>query len=154
MRQRIMLDSPRSAPAHMNKSTKPFPDTDTAKDPEKESLYDLSGGQSSFDMQESQSPENPSEKAHNKGSTLKVNSGFGVLRYALHLRFLCCASKKGLKVMRRCKSDLLSAPDEQPNLDRRFYLYSNLKVVFPQRHTDSDEGKVKEDISLSGCPIL
>ncbi|KAK9117639.1 hypothetical protein Sjap_016586 [Stephania japonica] len=72
------------------------------------------------------------------------NSAGGVLRYALHLRFLCRSLKKSSKSVQRCKSDPLSAP-ETNNLntegDRRFYLYNDLRVVFPQRHSDSDEGK-------------
>ena len=73
----------------------------------------------------------------------KANSG--ALRYALHLRFLCPSSRKCLKSMQRCVSDPFSVP-ERSNLDiepeRRFYLYNDLRVVFPQRHSDSDEGKV------------
>ncbi|GAB2273072.1 hypothetical protein Dimus_007879 [Dionaea muscipula] len=62
--------------------------------------------------------------------------GNGVLRYALHLWFLCPHHKKASRSsFQRCKSD----PWEG---ERRFYLYNDLKVVFPQRHSDSDEGKV------------
>ncbi|GAB2289359.1 hypothetical protein Dimus_023665 [Dionaea muscipula] len=76
--------------------------------------------------------------------------GNGVLRYALHLRFLCPHHKKASRSsFRRCKSDPLSAPpaaddiiDAKGGGERRFYLYNDLKVVFPQRHSDSDEGKL------------
>lgn len=77
----------------------------------------------------------------------KVNQVPGVrgsLRYALHLRFFCQFSKK-FKSLRRCNSDPSSAPAGKINCNdgpRRFYLYNDLKVVFPQRHSDSDEGKV------------
>lgn len=57
----------------------------------------------------------------------------GVLRYALHLKFVCPSRKKSSKLGRKKSLD-----DEE----RRFYLYNDLRVVFPQRHTDSDEGKV------------
>lgn len=57
----------------------------------------------------------------------------GVLRYALHLKFLCPVRKKASKIGQK-----KSLNDEE----RRFYLYNDLRVVFPQRHTDSDEGKV------------
>ncbi|KAF8087640.1 hypothetical protein N665_0573s0013 [Sinapis alba] len=57
----------------------------------------------------------------------------GVLRYALHLKFLCPLRKKSSKISQKKSSD-----DEE----RRFYLYNDLRVVFPQRHTDSDEGKL------------
>lgn len=67
------------------------------------------------------------------------------LRYALHLRFICPSPKKGSRSVQRCKSDPLSAP-QRTSLDvegeRRFYLYNDLRVVFPQRHSDADEGKV------------
>lgn len=81
-------------------------------------------------------------------SPSKVNenaTGAGVLRYALHLRFLCPFPKKYSRSVQRCKSNPLSAPVENKmdiEGDRRFYLYSNMRVVFPQRHSDADEGKV------------
>ncbi|XP_077229844.1 uncharacterized protein LOC143862661 [Tasmannia lanceolata] len=81
-------------------------------------------------------------------SSSKVNentTGAGVLRYALHLRFLCPSPKKCSRSMQRCKSDPLSEPHGN-NLttegERRFYLYNDLRVVFPQRHSDADEGKL------------
>ncbi|EOA16235.1 hypothetical protein CARUB_v10004376mg [Capsella rubella] len=60
----------------------------------------------------------------------------GVLRYALHLKFICPSRKKASKSGQK-KS--LVAADER---ERRFYLYNDMRVVFPQRHTDSDEGKL------------
>ncbi|XP_076882289.1 uncharacterized protein LOC143530707 [Bidens hawaiensis] len=69
----------------------------------------------------------------------------GVLRYALHLRFLCPSLKKSSKTVQRCKSDPLCVPEKNPkNLgdERRFYLYNDMRVVFPQRHSDADEGKL------------
>lgn len=60
----------------------------------------------------------------------------GVLRYALHLKFICPLRKKATKLGQ--KKSLDAAEDGE----RRFYLYNDLRVVFPQRHTDSDEGKV------------
>ncbi|KAF6137967.1 hypothetical protein GIB67_041840 [Kingdonia uniflora] len=83
-------------------------------------------------------------------SSSKVNetAGAGVLRYALHLRFLCSSHKKSSRSVQRCKSDPLSVPQTN-NLDiegeRRFYLYNDLRVVFPQRHSDADEGKLNVD---------
>ncbi|KAI7752323.1 hypothetical protein M8C21_014810, partial [Ambrosia artemisiifolia] len=69
----------------------------------------------------------------------------GVLRYALHLRFLCPALKKSSKTVQRCKSDPLSVPEKNSKnlgVERRFYLYNDMRVVFPQRHSDADEGKL------------
>ena len=84
-------------------------------------------------------------------SSSKINdsSGGGVLRYALHLRFLCPSSKKSSKSMLRCKSDPSSAPYNSNTVaeeERRFYIYNDLRVVFPQRHSDSDEGEVRKPI--------
>ncbi|KAK4781421.1 hypothetical protein SAY86_015523 [Trapa natans] len=65
---------------------------------------------------------------------LKANdniAGVGALRYALHLRFLCPFPKKGSKFK------------DSKGVGRRFYLYNDLRVVFPQRHSDADEGKLK-----------
>ncbi|KAF9607344.1 hypothetical protein IFM89_033932 [Coptis chinensis] len=87
----------------------------------------------------------------------KVNentSGAGVLRYALHLRFLCPSRRKMSRSTQRCRSDSLST-SQMNNLDidgeRRFYLYNDLRVVFPQRHSDADEGKV-EWLTDMGAP--
>lgn len=81
-------------------------------------------------------------------SPSKVNTnvtGSGVLRYALHLRFVCPHSKKNSKNGSKSKSGPSSLPSSN-NIDslgdRRFYLYNDMRVVFPQRHSDSDEGKV------------
>ena len=71
-------------------------------------------------------------------------SGGGVLRYALHARFVCPLPKKNSRSLQRCKSDPSYAPTRNDDIDgeRRFYLYNDLRVVFPQRHSDADEGKV------------
>ncbi|VFQ77748.1 unnamed protein product [Cuscuta campestris] len=72
-------------------------------------------------------------------------TGSGVLRYALHIRFLCPYLKKSSKTFQRCKSDPSYVPTKsQTDIEggRRFYLYNDMKVVFPQRHSDADEGKV------------
>lgn len=72
-------------------------------------------------------------------------SGSGVLRYALHLRFLCPPVKKYSDSVQGCRSDPLNSPRDNIQVneqERRFYLYNDMRVVFPQRHTDSDEGKV------------
>ncbi|XP_055825269.1 uncharacterized protein LOC129893873 [Solanum dulcamara] len=68
-------------------------------------------------------------------STSKVNestANSSVLRYALHLWFLCPCPKKSTKSGIQCKDDQ----------GRRFYLYNDMRVVFPQRHSDADEGKL------------
>ncbi|KAF8378050.1 hypothetical protein HHK36_029384 [Tetracentron sinense] len=91
-------------------------------------------------------------------SSSKVNentTSAGVLRYALHLRFLCPSAKKCSRSVQRCKSDPLSAPLGN-NLDirgeRHFYLYNDLRVVFPQRHSDADEGKLHVDYHFPADP--
>ncbi|XP_030439636.2 uncharacterized protein LOC115661524 isoform X2 [Syzygium oleosum] len=90
-------------------------------------------------------------------SSSKVNQVPGVrgsLRYALHLRFFCPFSKK-FRSVRRCNSDPSSAPAGENNCNdgpRRFYLYNDLKVVFPQRHSDSDEGKLHVEYHFPSDP--
>ncbi|KAJ6889003.1 hypothetical protein NC652_029946 [Populus alba x Populus x berolinensis] len=96
------------------------------------------------------SPPNTSHLCISKSvnSPSKVNentTGAGVLRYALQLQFMCPLPKKSSRSLQRCKSDPSSVPAANKmdiESDRRFYLYSNMRVVFPQRHSDSDEGKV------------
>ncbi|XP_074275175.1 uncharacterized protein LOC141599147 [Silene latifolia] len=74
---------------------------------------------------------------------VKHSSSCGALRYALHLRFLCPPPKKSSKSVQRCKSNTLSPTNNGSGIeqDRRIYLYNDMRVVFPQRHADSDEGK-------------
>lgn len=70
----------------------------------------------------------------------KVNgstASAGSLRYALHLHFLCPPPKKASKQVQMCRQSRVNSEGE-----RRFYLYNDLKVVFPQRHLDADEGKL------------
>ncbi|EOY02890.1 Uncharacterized protein TCM_017290 [Theobroma cacao] len=87
------------------------------------------------------------DRKHSHGCA-KINentNGAGSLRYALHLRFLCPSPKKCSKSFQRCKSDPGSVPQKvgsDKDGDRRFYLYNDLRVVFPQRHSDADEGKL------------
>nr|XP_043614910.1 uncharacterized protein LOC122586942 [Erigeron canadensis] len=79
----------------------------------------------------------------------------GVLRYALHLRFLCPFSKKKSRMVQRCKSDPPSVPEEiSKNIggERRFYLYNDMRVVFPQRHSDADEGKLHAEYHYPSDP--
>lgn len=80
--------------------------------------------------------------------TSKVNestANSSVLRYALHLWFLCPYPKKSAKSGIQCKDDQAS-PTARNGMDveggRRFYLYNDMRVVFPQRHSDADEGKL------------
>lgn len=90
-------------------------------------------------------------------SPSKVNdtTGSGFLRYALHLRFSCPFPKKNSRTVQRTKSDPFSAP-ERNNInvegDRRFYLYNDMRVVFPQRHSDSDEGKLQVEYHFPSNP--
>ncbi|CAI9763111.1 unnamed protein product [Fraxinus pennsylvanica] len=88
-------------------------------------------------------------------SCSKVNrnaTAVGALRYALHLRFVCPFPKKSSRSVQR--SDPLSAKESRiDNVgERRFYLYNDLKVVFPQRHSDADEGKLKVEYHFPEDP--
>lgn len=83
------------------------------------------------------------------------NSGAGALRYALHLRFLCPSPKKKSHLVQRCKSDPFFVPQNtslDKEVDRRFYLYNDLRVVFPQRHSDADEGKLNVEYHFPEDP--
>ncbi|KAL0331822.1 UNVERIFIED_CONTAM: hypothetical protein Scaly_2083700 [Sesamum calycinum] len=71
-------------------------------------------------------------------------TGVGALRYALHLRFLCPFPKK------RSMSASRSRTDSEGK--RRFFLYDDLRVVFPQRHSDADEGKLNVEYHFPEDP--
>lgn len=86
------------------------------------------------------------ESGKSLDSCSKVNencNSAGPLRYALHLRFICPFPKRTNKSVQKCRYNSLP---EKAGLDmegeRRFYLYNDMRVVFPQRHSDADEGKV------------
>lgn len=95
--------------------------------------------------------EGPQSKVSGNGTSV------GALRYALHLRFICPSHKK----YSRCKSGSLSGPQRSivdNDGERLFYLYNDLRVVFPQRHLDADEGKVRRsnlvyNVALHKCTI-
>ncbi|XP_047310220.1 uncharacterized protein LOC124913838 [Impatiens glandulifera] len=72
-----------------------------------------------------------------------------VLRYALHLRFLCLNSKKCSRAMMKCKAGTGKVGNE---VDRRFYMYNDMRVAFPQRHSDADGGKLKVEYDFPSDP--
>ncbi|KAL6845935.1 hypothetical protein ACP4OV_023383 [Aristida adscensionis] len=89
--------------------------------------------------------------------SFKANDGSagGVLRYALHLRFLSPFSKKSSRSKQHYKSDLSSEPyrhTAETQGERRFYLYNDIRVVFPQRHSDSDEGELRVEHDFPADP--
>ncbi|XP_057767575.1 uncharacterized protein LOC130987890 [Salvia miltiorrhiza] len=85
----------------------------------------------------------------------KNTTGSSVLRYALHLRFVCPHAKKNSKHCTKSKSGPSSLPSNN-NMDsqeeRRFYLSNEMRVVFPQRHSDSDEGKLQVEYDYPSNP--
>lgn len=98
------------------------------------------------------------ETLKNSHGCSKVNdstTGAGVLRYALHLRFICPFPKKGSRSVQKCESDPLSVPQNKSldmEAERKFYLYNDLRVVFPQRHSDADEGKLNVEYHFPEDP--
>ena len=85
-----------------------------------------------------------SGKSSNSCSKINENSSsVGPLRYALHLRFICPFPKKTNRSVQKCRYNSLPEKDGlDMDGERKFYLCNDLRVVFPQRHTDADEGKV------------
>ncbi|KAH1204952.1 hypothetical protein GmHk_16G045778 [Glycine max] len=95
-----------------------------------------------------------SGKPLNSCSKVKDNSSSGgPLRYALHLRFICPFPKKTNRSTQKSKNNSLQ---ENSGLDmegeRRFYLCNDLRVVFPQRHSDADEGKLNVEYHFPEDP--
>ncbi|KAK3017997.1 hypothetical protein RJ639_004373 [Escallonia herrerae] len=86
-------------------------------------------------------------------SKVNVNAAAsGVLRYALHLRFLCPFPKKNSRTVQRCKSNPSSLPNSNIEVERRFYLCDDMRVVFPQRHSDADEGTLHVEYHFPSDP--
>ncbi|CAJ2641282.1 unnamed protein product [Trifolium pratense] len=98
------------------------------------------------------------EEKFQNGNSSKINDNSinnCVMLYALHLRFMCTLPKKRSRSVPTHKSDPLSS--EARNLmdseqERSFYLYDDMRVVFPQRHSDSDEGKLHVDYHFPSNP--
>ncbi|KAI7746406.1 hypothetical protein M8C21_033636 [Ambrosia artemisiifolia] len=86
-----------------------------------------------------------SSKYRSVSSKINGNSAIvGALRYALHLRFLC-PHRKCSRLVQKFESDPFTQSEKNSshkNEERKFFLCSDLKVVFPQRHSDADEGKL------------
>ncbi|KAL8247201.1 hypothetical protein R6Q59_008417 [Mikania micrantha] len=96
-----------------------------------------------------------SDKHKSVCSKINGNStNVGALRYALHLHFLC-PHKKCSRLVQKFESESFSQ-SEKHNLDnngqRKFFLCSDLKVVFPQRHSDADEGKLNVEYHFPEDP--
>nr|XP_025658711.1 uncharacterized protein LOC112755041 isoform X2 [Arachis hypogaea] len=96
------------------------------------------------------------ESGKSLNSCAKVNENSNSarpLRYALHLRFICPFSKRTSKTVPKGRCN--SIP-EKAGLDmegeRRFYLYNDVRVVFPQRHSDADEGKLNVEYHFPEDP--
>ncbi|PIN01705.1 hypothetical protein CDL12_25786 [Handroanthus impetiginosus] len=86
---------------------------------------------------------------------LRVNgnaTALGALRYALHLRFVSPFSKKSSMLVTPDRSLALERSRIHMDRQRRFYLYDDLKVVFPQRHSDADEGKLNVEYHFPEDP--
>eukprot|EP00249_Psilotum_nudum_P020673 c27802_g1_i2 orf=60-2585(-) len=84
--------------------------------------------------------------------------GGSALRYALQLRFLCPPVKrfKGMQSSGHAVSSFKNLPGRSVGGDlvdeRRFYLYNELRVVFPQRQSDADEGKLQVEYDFPADP--
>ncbi|XP_065865592.1 uncharacterized protein [Euphorbia lathyris] len=89
------------------------------------------------------------ERKSSDGCSKANDSGHGGgLRYALHLRFLCPSPSP----KKSPKSDVGKKRDIEVEGERRFYLYNDLRVIFPQRHSDSDEGKLNVEYHFPDDP--
>lgn len=85
--------------------------------------------------------------------------GGSVLRYALHLRFVCPPLKASQQTrntsvpLADSSQVAVSGVDDHALVEkRRFYLYGDLRVVFPQRQADSDEGKLHVEYDFPADP--
>ncbi|KAE9588864.1 hypothetical protein Lal_00012708 [Lupinus albus] len=87
-------------------------------------------------------------------SKMKENcNSAGPLRYALHLRFICPFPKRTSRSVQKCRySSLPEKVGLNTEGERRFYLYNDLRVVFPQRHSDADEGKLNVEYHFPEDP--
>ncbi|CAI8584763.1 unnamed protein product [Vicia faba] len=93
------------------------------------------------------------ESGKSSNSCSKNSSSAGPLRYALHLRFICPSLKKTGRPVQKCRYNSLSEKARSDmEGERRFYLCNDLKAVFPQRHSDADEGKMNVEYHFPEDP--
>ncbi|OIW19925.1 hypothetical protein TanjilG_30839 [Lupinus angustifolius] len=79
----------------------------------------------------------------------------GILLYALHLRLICPSPKKRSRSVHKSRTDPLYTQVRNimdTERERRFYLYDDMRIVFPQRHSDSDEGKLHVEYHFPSNP--
>ncbi|XP_057800480.1 uncharacterized protein LOC131015976 [Salvia miltiorrhiza] len=149
LRQKVFLASSVSDPLHGREEQKMF----SRKDEKKASLVsdeNCSGmdnqvlGCYSCQNDEVDASCRTEVKCEHFCSRVTANAtSVGALRYALHLRFVCTLSKRSSISVRQSDPSLASERNKTDTQEhRRFYLYDDLKVVFPQRHSDADEGKL------------
>ncbi|KAL2623971.1 hypothetical protein R1flu_008216 [Riccia fluitans] len=93
------------------------------------------------------------------GSLKNVEGGGNSLRYALHLRFMCPLKKDkcgGIPPAENPGSPRVVSlgTNQGPAVkdERRFYIYEDLRVIFPQRQADSDEGKLQVEYDFPADP--
>ncbi|GAU49715.1 hypothetical protein TSUD_407920 [Trifolium subterraneum] len=92
------------------------------------------------------------EKTCDESGKSLNSSSAGPLRYALHLRFICPSPKKSSKSVKKCSFSFPEKAGLDIEGERRFYLCNDLKVVFPQRHSDADEGKMNVEYHFPEDP--
>ncbi|XP_024391534.1 uncharacterized protein [Physcomitrium patens] len=81
-----------------------------------------------------------------KGGTKAGEGTGGALKYALHLRFMCPRIRNHEK-NKSSNTQLRTTPPKslkaaEVSEEKRFYIYGDIRVIFPQRHSDADEGKL------------
>ncbi|CAM6100744.1 unnamed protein product [Calypogeia fissa] len=105
----------------------------------------------------------PVDQGKPLSSPKSLESGTSVLRYALHLRFMCPSLKSSAKDRNtgftgEQTPEACKIPPSGGNKvsemkgERRFYIYGDLRVVFPQRQSDSDEGKLQVEYDFPANP--
>jgi len=81
-----------------------------------------------------------------------------VLKYALHLRFMCPPLRNHGKEKISSIQSISGSPkclgSAEVEEERRFYIYGDLRVVFPQRHADADEGQVIGLLRKHSCGLV
>ncbi|KAG6402857.1 hypothetical protein SASPL_135071 [Salvia splendens] len=148
LRQRVFLASSVSDPVHGGEMQKMLGKKDEKKlsDDNRNGIDNISQVLGCYSCQNDEVDASCKTEVKCEPGCSRANanaSAVGALRYALHLRFLCTLPKRSSISARQADPSLGSERNKTDTQDhRRFYLYDDLKVVFPQRHSDADEGKL------------
>ncbi|XP_047324192.1 uncharacterized protein LOC124927765 isoform X2 [Impatiens glandulifera] len=162
MRQKVTLDSSQSTPVPVRISELMKCETNAASGTRAADDENMLNERNCRDIGKREKTTRTEDVCLKANDNQNGASGGGVLRYAIHLRFICPPTtnvpltKKSLRSkngrVETTTTITSDSSEEGVPEERRFYMYNDMRVVFPQRHFDADEGKLKVECDYPENP--